>query len=450
VINGDLIDFLSICVRPGDPDFPTGSPAAERADRDELEFGLERTPEVAAIGVRRVVERHREVFRALARFIARGHRVDVITGNHDAELGWPEAQRAMVDAILAAWHELPGAARGDDPADAIEARIAFHPWFFHEPGALWIEHGHQYDECCSFEHQLDPREPRSGAIVMNVDGAGARYLTNYVREATPHEQDSWSALGYLRLGLSLGWRTGLQLFRGYGLFAVMLFAMWRRNRDGKRSVDEIRARHLERRRQLAEAAGLDPAIAAKLDELRRPPAVGALIRLAPVIMLDKLAAFGVAALLGLVALVVLGLPWGAATALALLGIAHAVTVATGKLRQVEPSAEMAAASKQVADTLGVRYVVFGHSHEPVVKAIGEGSTYVNLGTWVPAGHPGILRSFTHLVVRHTAAGPVAALCQWRDGQSRAFTPGWRPHRATAGQAVAPATTETATAPARAG
>jgi UDP-2,3-diacylglucosamine pyrophosphatase LpxH len=454
VVNGDLIDFLSICVKPGDPDYPAGSAVAERADRDEREFGLRRTPEIAAIGVHRVAERHREVFRGLARFVAGGHRLDIVTGNHDAELGWPEAQRAFTDEILAAYRTLPEAGRaGATAVDDLVARIAFHPWFFYEPNALWIEHGHQYDECCSFENQLDPREPTSGAIVMNVDGAGARYLTNCMREATPHEQDSWSAIGYIRLGFSAGWRKSIELFRCYHLFAVMLLAMWKKTRNSKAEVAEVKLGHIERRREIAARQELDPALLARLDELRRPPVVGTFARLAPVVMIDRLMAFGGAALLALIGFPFLGLPWGAVLALVLLGVAHAITSWTAKKRQVEPSAELAAAGARVAQTVDdVRYVVFGHSHDPVVKPLHGGATYVNLGTWVPAGQPGILRAFTHLVVRHTASGPVAALCQWRDGQSRAFTPGWRPKAVPqlVAQPVAVPARETATAPARAG
>ncbi|HEY8147173.1 MAG TPA: hypothetical protein VIG06_31040, partial [Kofleriaceae bacterium] len=85
------------------------------------------------------------------------------------------------------------------------------------------------------------------------------------------------------------------------------------------------------------------------------------------------------------------------------------------------------AGTRVLDRVDARYVIFGHTHEPVARAVGgEGKTYFNLGTWLPSGRPGMLRAFTHLVVRHRESGPVAELCQWRDGQSRAFTPGWRP------------------------
>jgi UDP-2,3-diacylglucosamine pyrophosphatase LpxH len=437
VVNGDMVDFLSISIRPGDADYPTDSPAARRADRDEREFGLRRSPEVAAIGIARVGKRHREVFRSLARFVARGNRLEIVAGNHDAELGSPEAQRAFTDVIVAAYGELPEAARTGS-AEELGSRIGFHAWFFHEPGALWIEHGHQYDACCSFENQLDPREPSSGAIVMNVDVAGCRYLTNYVREATPHEQDGWSAIGYLRLGFGMGLRGCLQIFRGYHLFCVRLIEMWRRTRDSRRQVADIRARHLTRRRELADATGIDPDILGRIDDLRHAPVVGDFAKLAPVVMIDRLLAFAAVALFGLAGFLALGLPWGGVLAAVLMVAAHFVIKKTGGSRNTDASHELAAASEQIARTIDVKYVVMGHSHEPVMRPIGGGASYVNLGTWVPAGHPGILRAFTHLVVRHTASGPVGSLCQWRDGQSRAFTPGWRASPATH-QPASPAT-----------
>lgn len=440
VVNGDMVDFLSICVRPGDADYPTDSPAAQRADRDEREFGLRRGPEVAAIGIARVGKRHREVFRALARFVARGNRLEIVCGNHDAELGWSGAQQAFLDVLTSAYRELPEAARADaDPVAALASRVGFHPWFFYEPGALWIEHGHQYDACCSFEHQLDPREPKSGTIVMNVDGAGARYLTNYVREATPHEQDGWSALGYLRLGFGLGPRGCMQIFRGYFLFCAMLLQMWRRTHECRSRIAAVRDGHLARRDEVARAAELDGDVVRKIDELRHPPVVGRFARLAPVVMMDRLLTFGAAGLLGLLGLALFGLPWGAALLALLLVVASVVVRWTGGGRSTDASDDLAAASLKIAQAVDVKYVVMGHSHDPVVRALAGGASYVNLGTWVPAGHPGILRAFTHLVARHTASGVVATLCQWRDGRSRAFTPGW----------TAPEVTEADAAPSRA-
>jgi hypothetical protein len=48
--------------------------------------------------------------------------------------------------------------------------------------------------------------------------------------------------------------------------------------------------------------------------------------------------------------------------------------------------------------------------------------YFNTGTWVATEKPGLLRSFTHLVIRLEEGGPRAALCQWLGGRSCEFTP----------------------------
>jgi hypothetical protein len=62
----------------------------------------------------------------------------------------------------------------------------------------------------------------------------------------------------------------------------------------------------------------------------------------------------------------------------------------------------------------------------VAESIGDGRVYFNTGTWLPLMRPGLLRSFTHVIIQHSASGPTAGLYQWRDGASRAFTPGWVP------------------------
>ena len=36
--------------------------------------------------------------------------------------------------------------------------------------------------------------------------------------------------------------------------------------------------------------------------------------------------------------------------------------------------------------------------------------------------PGLLRSFTHVMIRHGKSGPSASLCQWSGGKSQAYGP----------------------------
>ncbi len=420
VVNGDLIDFLSVSIGPEHPEFAR---LAQGATPDELTHGLHRTPEVAALAVAAVAERHAEVFRALARFLARGNRIEIICGNHDAELCWPEAQEAFRAAVAGAWRGEAGAPGGQELA---AESIRFHPWFFWEPGSLWIEHGHQYDENCSFENQLDPRRPGGAEISVNVDSAGIRYVANRVHGTDAHNNEAWSLLGYLRFGAGLGFRGCLRLMRAYIRLNVALISAWKQNRATQAARDEQRARHLDRLGELASGWSIERETLMKVNELHRPPVTGHLRRVASVMMLDKVFFYAIGATIALAALS-LGLPYSGAIAILAMAAALFAGHWHAKDRSVDAGAALELAGTRVLDRVDARYVIFGHTHEPVARPVGgEGKTYFNLGTWLPSGRPGMLRAFTHLVVRHRESGPVAELCQWRDGQSRAFTPGWRP------------------------
>lgn len=426
VFNGDLIDFLAITIGPEHPDFAflSACPSPE-----EHKYGLRRTPKSAVAVVEAVARRHADVFRALARFLASGNRLDVVCGNHDLELTWPAVQAAFRAGIAGAWSALPDGQRdGAVRADQLAGRVEFHPWFFYDRGAVWIEHGHQYDECCSYEHQLDPRRPGGDDIVMNVDNAGARYVNNRVADA----EESWSMLGYLRFGAGLGVRGFFRLALAYSKFLAAMIAAWRHGRARPSAMQERRDSHLARLRQLAERWDMPEETLLALDGARRPPVVGHLRRLLSTLMLDRILLYSGAILVALASVIWLRMPYAAAVAAgALFGSLAAVRV-LNRDRLHHPGHFMPEASAHIHGQVDVRFVVFGHSHEPRAEAVGtDGKMYFNTGTWVPNGKPGILRSFTHVIVRHRESGPTAQLCQWRDGMSRSFTPGWRPAPAAA-------------------
>ncbi len=426
VFNGDLIDFLAITIGPEHPDFAF---LAACPSPEEHKYGLRRTPKSAVAVVEAVARRHAEVFRALARFLASGNRLDIVCGNHDLELTWPAVQAAFRAGIAGAWSALPDAQRdGAVRGDELAGRVEFHPWFFYDRGAVWIEHGHQYDECCSYEHQLDPRRPGGDDIVMNVDNAGARYVNNRVADA----EESWSMLGYLRFGAGLGLRGFLRLALAYSKFLAAMIAAWRHGRARPSVMQERRDSHLARLRQLAERWDMPEETLLALDGARRPPVVGHLRRLLSTLMLDRILLYSGATLVALASVIWLRMPYAAAVAAgALFGSLAAVRV-LNRDRLAHPGHFMPEASAHIHGQVDVRFVVFGHSHEPRAEAVGpDGKMYFNTGTWVPNGKPGILRSFTHVIVRHRESGPTAQLCQWRDGMSRSFTPGWRPAPAAA-------------------
>ena len=109
VIAGDFVDFLAI------PPHASWTPDPVAARR-KLEQTMRQPP-------------FAEVFDALGRHVASGHRLTVLLGNHDVELALPQVQDALLERLEAS----PEAVRF--VADGRAHRI----------GGLLIEHGNRYD-----------------------------------------------------------------------------------------------------------------------------------------------------------------------------------------------------------------------------------------------------------------------------------------------------------------
>ena len=135
---------------------------------DALDF-LEARPR--AIGARKQIDtseaaahttlewigrRHAPFFAALRRFVADGHRVHVVPGNHDLELLRGPTQARFCDLVGGA------------------GSVTFHPWIFHVPGLLYAEHGHQYHDINAVDTLLRPEQPgRPDRLALPL----ASYLT---------------------------------------------------------------------------------------------------------------------------------------------------------------------------------------------------------------------------------------------------------------------------------
>ncbi|MEZ4430064.1 MAG: metallophosphoesterase, partial [Nannocystaceae bacterium] len=163
VFNGDTFDLLRI-----ERDVDSGA-STTRGRR----FGPAMTPTLASSLMAEIVEGHPIFFDAIALVLAAGNTVVLLPGNHDLEIQWPSVQAELRWAILsrvaqnmspktdpdARAEELAEAAAASDEAGA---RLRFLPWFYHEPGRVWIEHGCQYDPENAFRYllrgELDDRE----------------------------------------------------------------------------------------------------------------------------------------------------------------------------------------------------------------------------------------------------------------------------------------------------
>jgi hypothetical protein len=121
IIAGDLCDFMGMSIAPrGELQTPL-SP-------EEKTHGLGTADDHAAQKMRAIAERHPLVFAKLADFVADGHELVLVRGNHDVEFYWEGPRTAFVDALLG--HAAPRLA--DDAArKAFADRVAFRHWFYY-------------------------------------------------------------------------------------------------------------------------------------------------------------------------------------------------------------------------------------------------------------------------------------------------------------------------------
>jgi UDP-2,3-diacylglucosamine pyrophosphatase LpxH len=416
IINGDMVDFLSVCLFPED---------AATADPEDLVYGLGNGPDAARTKMSRVLERHPGVFRAIARFIGAGNRLGIVVGNHDVEFHWPVVQETFKQGVARLWSDQPlRALRPGAPSAAdIAGAISFHPWFYYKENLVWVEHGHQYDTYCSFDYVLDPVEPTKDAVMLSVGAAAYRYVSNHVAGADPHQQEDWNALGYVRFSIGLGLRGLYKMARGYLGFVLKLLSLWRLLLKDREGVAKRRAGHRRRLAELALRFSLKEDILVALDNLRHRPVINHLSQLAMAVMLDKVALLLVTVLLTTIAVIALPGSWALGTVAVLLGGAWGAGLWLTHARGGTcPEERMKAVPQKIREHVSAPFVVFGHSHYPLALPLVGGGWYFNTGTWVATEKPGLLRSFTHLVIRPDDTGPRALLCQWRDGRSKAFAP----------------------------
>lgn len=408
VINGDMLDFLAICL------IPPGE--GGDVEDDERVYGLSTREDAALQKMAMVVARHGHFFDALAVFIGAGNAVEIVAGNHDPEFHWPAVQRAFV-AVLEERLALARSAGKAAPDLTVEGQVRFHTWFYYEPGAWWIEHGHQYDVYCSFDTPLDPRDPRSPyQFEENLGSAAMRYVGNVLPGATADHQDS-GFLAYLKLAFADNPNLTRGLLVGYWTMVRRLGTQWfRLVRDPGPFLARRRA-HRERIRALARQAALAEEVLQRLYRLRARPVWSDLYRLTTALMLGRLLVTIAAVLL--VPVVVGLLPWSvspwALVGLLMLASALHVVLAWSRV-EVDPGEVMQRAAGRIRQLVDAPLVVMGHTHQPVAARLQRGGWYFNTGTWV--SDPSRLLAFTHLRVVRKGNRLRASLCRWSATESR--------------------------------
>jgi hypothetical protein len=394
VFNGDTFDLLRL-----DP-VPLPEESTE-APRQRSAFAPVLTPSRAAAEVQRILDGHPMFVAALAEVLAAGHEIVVLPGNHDIEVQWEPVQLAMREALLGA------AVLADrEVAQAALARLGFRPWFYHEPGRCWIEHGCQYDPENAFRYPL-----RRGLVSLpdavheaELDNPLGNFFQRYLYNAFGHitfivpstranaRYMKWLAVNNPQLLLGVvrsHWRFWWQVVK-----RVLKYPARARNR-----IADNHARELA---ELAAESGLGDTLLA-IDQLKdtRTDLVQAIrgfgwqaLKLLLAFLLVGTLVLGIwfagynainQATLGFIGKSALFLMFSFVFLVSLFG-ALMYTLLRGAA--AVPPEPMRRAAAEIATMVGVPVVSFGHSHDEVLwrnakeRRQDKPSWYFNTGTWI--------------------------------------------------------------------
>jgi UDP-2,3-diacylglucosamine pyrophosphatase LpxH len=409
IIAGDFIDLVGMSISANES-VALSTPLTE----EEQEHGLGSSQDHAVHKMRAVAARHDLVFRKLARFVAAGHSLVFIRGNHDVEFYWEATQRAFIEALVER-----GDLLADDPASlqVFESRVEFRHWFYYVRGLLYVEHGHQYDATCAYQHVLAPRSPLDPRrINYSFSDIMLRYVVGPTRELSPDGHDNNSLGHYLRLAFSLGVGGCARLgYRFFGAVGRMVRA-WRELVS--EHAEKVRAEHEQRLQQIGSVFRLSTEHLRQMTQLWATPVTSGLMSILRTVFLDGLAL----GLCSAIVIAVLGfcgvLPWVWSPLLFALLSAAMFFYIKGS-RVLEPHSALRRGASKLAELMPARYVVMGHTHKPVMEALTATSTYVNLGNWTVdvLDERAPKAPCTHLVIRHDPGGrPAATLCRWEASQ----------------------------------
>ncbi|HEY3234584.1 MAG TPA: metallophosphoesterase [Polyangiaceae bacterium] len=401
VLAGDFVDFVGMSVA-------TSGKLETQPTDEERAHGLGGAVDHAIAKLELVGAHHSAVFHSLSHFLAEGNTLVVLRGNHDLDLHWEPVQKEFIRQL-------------EMHAPVTRGHIEFAPWFYYEEGVIYVEHGHQYDRCCSYDHLLHPVSPRDPRrSTQSLSDILLRYVVRPTRGMLESGHDRAGLVDYLRFAKRLGTGGMLALLRRFLAANGALFGAWREHFSS--SAAWVRREHERKMTLLAEAKQISLDRLKALAKLQRPPVTRSVTLILASMMLDRIV-IGVAATAAFATIIISSpglIHIMGRSALAALGLAGITAIwARSRRALLDASAELRLRAASVAKLFPAAFVVMGHTHLPEVHLVpSEQVTYVNLGSWAEEssedGSPGSLPATrTHLVVQYTDSGlPVAELLKW--------------------------------------
>lgn len=441
VLNGDVFDFLAMIHIPPDEELEALGISVTRRER---RYGMTSEPIKSAWKMRQILRGHPVFFAALARFLRAGHRIHVIRGNHDLELYWRAVREAFYEEFVAV-------VRGEGEEideDTVRSGLEFHPWFYYEPGRVWIEHGHQYEASNSLRFLLNPVLAHSGGDREGLDfPTGSLFVLavyNRFKLIDPYSAQVFSLEQYLDL---ISTYNVLDLAKSLLLHFPFFVRMLRHVRifeiSGVAGVSEV---HRKRRAELAREHGLEERLE-RIDALRRVP-MGktkyALFRdmMRPIVRGVLL--FGALAILSIALWMLLFMliqetsflaetVVGKASLMAVLALLTVLGIFVGgsffsrryRSRRDPMHEILPERAARLGEILDVPMVVMGHSHGVDFMSAptpGKPVRYANSGTWTQVRGPwDTLQPQAHQFTFVHVHGDELEVLRWNDAGAR-----WEP------------------------
>ncbi len=385
ILNGDVFDFLRI--EPEDP--------GPNASLRERRYGASTTPEMAARVAGQILDGHPRWVDGVATVLQAGHGVVFLPGNHDNEMQWSTVQEVVRGRIAARLRERA--------AEETIAGLEFRPWFYYEPGRVWIEHGCQYDPENAFRYPLRQGwieladAEKSHEADLPLGNFIQRYLYNGFGHITFIVPSTRANLRYTKWLLVNQPRFLARVIARHVPFAWQVV---RRLAEAIGRREHLQAIHRRELAALAESSGLGERLY-RIDAMKEAGAeLEQAVRAIGWQLVKFVAAFVSISLIAvsLLFLAQLGIQhmdggFGLKTFLFLLlnfvlmiagfvavGYALLKTPASVAPRPLRDSAQ------RIVDLVDVPLVTFGHTHDEVVWRLrrpgGERAWYFNTGTWI--------------------------------------------------------------------
>ena len=330
-----------------------------------------------------IIDDHPRFFEALGDFVARGHRVVFIVGNHDVELYWPSVQRMLCDALGAPIPSNIGEEEEGQP-------VVFCNWFYLSGGDTYVSHGHQYDPNCVVRDPIDPLievhgEPR---VRIPFGDLAARYMLNGMGYFNPHQSENYimSAASYLRFFFRYMLRTQPLLiwtwfWGAYATLWISLRTHWQPPMRDPLLVDD-------KVRSVAVRSQATPSMVRKLNALHVPSATNNPFRIARELWLDRAFFLLVALFLAWQVVLHINIAWPISPAWVFLPLLIFMLPYAAYASSVRPTAfQTPLLTERLAELIykitGAQRIVFGHTHQPECKQVGPVTLY-NGGFWSKA------------------------------------------------------------------